>query len=53
MQDSTIFNMALLQSHVAMKTGRFNMADTVATSMLWKSIILRSKSVKPQICVVG
>ena len=33
MQDSTIFNMALLQSHVAMKNGRFNMADTAAASM--------------------
>ena len=33
MQASTIFNMALLHRHVAMKNGRFNMADTAAASV--------------------
>ena len=28
-----IFNIALLHPHVAMKNGRFNMADTAASSM--------------------
>ena len=32
-QASTIFNMALLRHYVAMKNGRFNMANTVAVSM--------------------
>ena len=33
MQASTIFIIALLHRYVAMKNGRFNMANTVAVSM--------------------
>ena len=37
LQDSTIFKMALLYSLVAMKTGGFNMADTMAACIFGSS----------------